>query len=109
MRVTRETIFWIAVGLASFLALLMLHEILLPFVVGAIGAFMLVPLIDKLESRGINRSLATLSVAFILASALIVSTLLILPAAVGEIRFLIHEFPKYVARIQSIALGSQSS
>jgi predicted PurR-regulated permease PerM len=109
MRVTRETIFWIAVGVASFLALLMLHQILLPFVVGAIGAFMLVPLIDKLESLGINRSLATLSIVFVLASALIVSALLILPAAVGEIRFLIHEFPKYVARIQSIALGSQSS
>jgi predicted PurR-regulated permease PerM len=109
MRVTRETIFWIVVGVASFLAVLLLHEILLPFVVGAIGAFILVPVIDKLESRGINRSLATLGIVFILASALIVSALLIFPAAVGEIRFLVHELPKYVARIQAIALGPQSS
>jgi predicted PurR-regulated permease PerM len=106
MRLTRATVFWIAIGVASLVALLVLHQILLPFVVGAIGAYLLVPFVDKLESWGINRSLAAISLVFLLASGLIFATIVTVPVAVSEIKFFIDQFPRYVVRLQSIALDS---
>jgi predicted PurR-regulated permease PerM len=106
MRITRADFFWIAVGAVSVVALVLLHRILLPFVVGAIVAYLLVPLVDRMELWGINRSLTTLSLVLILALVLIVATFVMFPVMVGELRFFLDQFPRYVVRLQSIALDS---
>ena len=67
MGVTRQGGFWIAVGAAALIVLYLIHSILLPFVVGAVGAYLLVPVVDRLEYWGMNRSFATLSVVGLFA------------------------------------------
>ena len=104
MRVSRAAAFWIGVGLACLVALALLRQIMLPFAVGAIGAYLLVPLIDRLEALGINRSLAALSVVFVLASSLIIVAVLAFPVVAGEVRHFVDQFPNDVVRLQAIAV-----
>lgn len=102
MRLAQPATFWIAVSAVAVVALVLLHQILLPFVVGALLAYLLVPAVDRLERFGINRSLAALVVFLPLAAGLVAFLLVMLPAIIGELRFFIEEFPHYVARLQSL-------
>ncbi len=94
--------FWLAVSALALVALMLLRQILLPFVVGALLAYLLVPAVDRLERLGINRSLAALAVFLPLVAALIAFLLVMLPAIIGELRFFVEEFPGYVTKLQSL-------
>jgi len=102
MTVSRPTFFWITIALVLLVMLVVLREILLPFVVGMALAYLLVPAVDRLERAGINRSLAALILVLLLAVGFVGLALVTLPALIGEIRFFVDEFPRYVARIQSL-------
>lgn len=102
MKIARPAAFWIAVSVVAVVALVLLHQILLPFVVGALLAYLLVPAVDRLERWGINRSFAALAVVLPLIAGLIGFVLVMFPAIVGELRFFIEEFPRYVTRLQSL-------
>ena len=49
MTVTRQGGFWIAVAVVGLIVLYLIHSILLPFVVGAVGAYLLVLVVDRME------------------------------------------------------------
>ena len=68
MRIAQPAKFWIAVSVVALVALVLLRQILLPFVVGALLAYLLVPVVDRLERLGMNRSLAALAVFLPLGS-----------------------------------------
>jgi predicted PurR-regulated permease PerM len=93
MRIARPAAFWIVVCAVSFVMLVLLRQILLPFVVGALLAYLLVPAVDRLERFGINRSLAALGVLLPLIAGLIAFLLVMLPALIGEVRFSLMSFP----------------
>jgi predicted PurR-regulated permease PerM len=61
MAFTRPIIFWIAVLAAVIAAVVLLREVLLPFVAGTMLAYLLDPLATRLERLGVNRLVATLS------------------------------------------------
>jgi predicted PurR-regulated permease PerM len=103
MTVARPTAFWITIAVIALVMLVLLHEILLPFAVGLALAYLLVPAVDRLERAGINRSLAALMLVLLLAACFVGLLLVMLPALVGELRFFIDEFPRYVTRVQSLA------
>jgi predicted PurR-regulated permease PerM len=102
MRFSQPAMFWIAVSAIVLVALVLLHQILLPFVVGALLAYLLVPAVDRLERFGISRSFAALVVFLPLVAGFIAFLLVILPVIIGELRFFIEVFPRYVARLQSL-------
>ncbi|GEO16300.1 AI-2E family transporter [Microvirga aerophila] len=102
MTVARPTVFWITIALIVLLMLVLLREILLPFAVGMALAYLLVPVVDKLEQAGINRGLAALILILLLAVGFVGLLLVMLPALLGELRFFIDEFPRYVTRVQSL-------
>lgn len=102
MRITRPATFWLAVSALALVTLVLLRQILLPFVVGTLLAYLLVPVVDRLERLGISRSLAALAVFLPLVAALVAFLLVMLPAIIGELRFFVEEFPGYVTRLQSL-------
>ena len=102
MRLARPATFWIAVCVVAVVAVVLLREILLPFVVGALLAYLLIPAVDRLERFGINRGFAALAVILPLILGIIAVILIMFPAVVGEVRFFIEEFPHYVTRVQSL-------
>ena len=55
----KHTIFWIVITCILFLAIYNLSSVLMPFVAGMILAYLLDPLVDRIEKVGIRRSLST--------------------------------------------------
>jgi predicted PurR-regulated permease PerM len=104
MKIARPATFWIAVCAVALVALVLLRGILLPFVVGALLAYLLVPAVDRLERFGVNRSFAALAVILPLIVGLVAVILVMFPVIVGEIRFFAEEFPHYVTRLQSLVI-----
>ena len=60
MAFERQIMFWVAVFAVLVAALWLFSEILLPFVVGMVLAFLLNPLTNRLERIGLNRIAAAL-------------------------------------------------
>ncbi len=106
MKIARPATFWIAVSAIALVTLMLVRQILLPFVVGTLLAYLLVPAVDKLERLGIGRSLAALAVFLPLVAVLIAFLLVMLPAIVGEFRFFVEEFPAYITRLQSLMIDA---
>ena len=71
MRIARPATFWIAVSAVALIAVVLLRQILLPFVVGALLAYLLVPAVDRLERLGMGRSFAALAVFLPLVAGLV--------------------------------------
>lgn len=94
MRLARPAAFWIAVCTVALVTLVLLREILLPFVVGALLAYLLVPAVDRLARLGINRTFAALAVILPLIVGVVAVVLVMFPVIIGEIRFFVGEFPR---------------
>jgi predicted PurR-regulated permease PerM len=103
MKPTRPATFWIAVILAFVVVVVLLREILLPFVAGMVLAYLLNPLASRLERLGLNRLVATL--AIIGLSLLVIAGLIVLtaPLVAREIATFIEDFPLLVQRLQGLA------
>ena len=102
MKIAQPATYWIAVSTIALVALVLLRQILLPFVVGAVLAYLLVPAVDRLERIGLARTLAALAVFLPLVVGFAAFLFLILPAMIGELRLFVAEFPNYVTRLQSL-------
>jgi predicted PurR-regulated permease PerM len=98
---------WLAWGLilAAFIILLvLLRGILLPFVVAMATAYLLDPVADRLEERGMSRTMATLWIVvlfFGVAAALIV---VLVPVIAHQLDSFIGNLPKYLATLRETAL-----
>ena len=74
----RQVLFWSAITILFVLAILVLQEILLPFVAGLVLAYALNPLADALERTGISRlGAAALTVALLVVVFIIVLVILV--------------------------------
>lgn len=89
-----------ALGVLAYL-LTSLSAIMLPFVLGFALAYFLDPVADRLEAVGLRRSLATLTITFIVSLGLLPVIVFGLPALAGQITILIGNLPGYIADMQS--------
>jgi len=82
-----------------------LRDILLPFVAGGVIAYLIDPLVDKLEARGLSRTLATTTVT--VAFALVVGAALVLlaPLIYDQLLDLAQAIPGFVKRAWSMILA----
>lgn len=106
MNVTRPVAFWIAVFAAFVVAVILLHEVLLPFVAGMLLAYLLDPLATRLERLGMNRLIATLTIVGSFVVGVVALVILIAPAVVDEVAHFIDHFPLYIKRMQELATDS---
>ncbi|MFO1150739.1 MAG: AI-2E family transporter [Alsobacter sp.] len=106
MRVSRSMVFWLVVCALSLTALVVLRPILFPFASGFALAYLLAPAVGRLEHAGLSRSVAALLLVLILVLVLGSILVVLLPALVEEIRFFIDDFPRTLARVQSLLSDS---
>jgi predicted PurR-regulated permease PerM len=95
-------VFWIVSVALAAVAVVLLHQILLPFVAGMALAYLLEPLVNRLERLGMNRAAATLFILGLLTLAIITLLLYGIPIIGAEIAALIENFPGYVKRVQAL-------
>lgn len=97
--VTPRQYLWI-VGAAAVLVLALefLGPVLTPFLVGAIFAYIGAPLVDRLERRGVSRTLGTLAVVLLFGVAVFAILLVLVPLVQAEIGLAAKKLPELFAR-----------
>jgi len=103
MTPARPALFWIVTLALIGTAAVLLRDVLLPFVAAMALAYLLAPLVNRLEQIGINRGAATLLmlVGFLLAA--VTALALTVPMLVSEITILFEKLPSYIDRLKALA------
>jgi len=81
----------------------LLREVLLPFVAGMVLAYLLDPLATRLERLGMNRLIATLFIIGLFVAGVIVLIVLTAPIIARELADLIDKAPLYARQLQAVA------
>ncbi|CAG0998679.1 Putative transport protein YhhT [Burkholderiales bacterium] len=102
--VTPRQYLWI-VGAAAVvvLALQFLGPVLTPFLVGAIFAYLGAPLVDRMQRRGLSRTLGTLLVVLLFGLAVIALLLVLVPLVQAEAALAAKKLPDLFARFAAEA------
>jgi predicted PurR-regulated permease PerM len=100
--VGRQMWFWLVAFLVAVLALWLLSDILLPFVVGLVIAYLLTPLADRLERLGVNRLVASLLLMAVVVLAFVWVILMVAPVVGGQLASFIDNVPGYISRLQTL-------
>ena len=103
MSPARPLVFWITMLAAIVAVVVLLREILLPFVAGMVLAYLLDPLATALERLGLNRLLATLAIMALFIAGVTAAVLLTAPTLVRELVHFIDKSPSYVRQLQELA------
>jgi predicted PurR-regulated permease PerM len=104
MSIGRQIGFWAAclAGLALFLYAF--SGILMPFVAALILAYLLDPLVDRLETLKINRLAATCLVLLLFVLVFVVVLLAAAPLLLNQLSAFILKAPGYAARLQQVLM-----
>ncbi|WP_210527247.1 AI-2E family transporter [Rubellimicrobium arenae] len=89
---------WGVTALVFFLLLWFLGNVLLPFILGAIVAYLLDPLADRLERAGMKRVWAVVLITLSALLAIVVASLIIVPTLVNQATALIQITPQLVTQ-----------
>ena len=103
----RHLTFWIIALVVICFLLWLLRDILLPFVAGLALAYLQTPLADRLERRGMNRTVAALLIVGGVVLTLILVAVLLAPVLLQQGAALIAAFPALVARLKRIGSNSR--
>jgi predicted PurR-regulated permease PerM len=97
--------YWGAAAVALLLALWLLDNVILPFVVGGAIAYFLDPVADRLERLGLSRVAATtiISLGMMLIAVLVV--LAVIPTLVAQLTALINAAPDIFNQFQTFLLN----
>jgi len=82
----------------------LLAPVLVPFVTGALLAYLGDPLADRLEAAGLSRTLAVVVVFLVILLALLALPLILLPALEAQVTRLVEALPRYLAWVQQHVL-----
>lgn len=98
----RQVLFWLAAGAFFILFLLIFSSILLPFVAGMVLAYFLDPVADKLESFGMSRLAATITILIAFVVSFVLALMIIVPILATQLAGFAANLPAYLAQLQSL-------
>lgn len=100
MTLQRQIGFWLAC-LAGFVAFLYLFSgILMPFVAAIILAYLLDPIVDRLEKMGMARLWATILIMLLVTLIFVLVLLAAVPLLMNQLSSFIEKGPGYISRLQ---------
>ena len=97
----RQTLAWLALGALACLMLWLLAPVLTPFVIAAVLAYALHPLVERLAARGLPHVAAVLLVEVALAVALLALVLLVVPVLTKELPLIKAQLPTLLDRLNA--------
>ncbi|MDQ6704076.1 MAG: AI-2E family transporter [Pseudomonadota bacterium] len=103
MNAARPSVLWIATLAVVIVVVVLLHEILLPFVAGIALAYLLNPVVNRLDRLGLNRAVAALGIITVFIIGAGVLMVLAIPIIGEEVATFIDKFPVYIGRLQAFA------
>ncbi len=97
----RQIVFWLGALLALAIALTVFRDILLPFVAGMMLAYFLNPLADRLEARGISRSVAATLIVGAVGAIAIAGLVVLAPLLFTQLQQLSAALPADIERARA--------
>ena len=101
--------YWTIAASILLIFLWLLGDILLPFVLGAAIAYLLDPIVDRLERLGTGRVLGTILILMAAFFVLFFIFLLLIPLAIDQFRLLAAAAPDLVTSVQALVLNQIAS
>ena len=102
MQTERQVLFWLAALIFAVIAVLVLKDVLLPFVLGLVIAYALNPVTERLVKAGLSRTLASGLVVALLVIALALGLVYVVPVLVTQAQQLVLSLPGEVARLKEL-------
>jgi len=103
MTMRQQALFWVGVLAAIFLTLYLLSPVLLPFVLGIILAYLLNPVVTRLERIRVRRTVGALLVSGIIILVFALALSFVVPFLANEIANLITSLPEIIRNLQKFA------
>lgn len=101
MEISQRTLFWLLAA-ALFLALLYwLRVVIAPFAFAMLMAYLGDPIADRLEQRGMSRTLSVSLVFIAMTLVMVLSVLLLVPMIAAQVDLLRQVFPGYIEWFRS--------
>lgn len=88
-----KAFFWLSIAGVLFFVVYLLSDMMAPFVIAGLMAYLADPLADKLESRGLSRTLSVLIIFSVLAALIIVVLLILMPLLAAQMDSLLQSLP----------------
>ncbi|RFC62402.1 AI-2E family transporter [Fulvimarina endophytica] len=104
----RQVYFWVAAAIATIAFVWLFSSILLPFVLGMVLAYLLDPVADWFERRGLSRLMATTLILVIFVVVFVALILIIAPVISSQVVRLTERMPEYLDRLQDLAIAARS-
>ncbi len=105
----RQLIFWTG-ALLVFIALLwLLGDVLLPFVAGMVLAYLLDPVVRKLQKLGLSRPIASVLIVMGAIALIAFALIMLLPILGEQIAGFVDRMPQYVERIRQLVQEQSQS
>lgn len=95
-------IFWIGAGLAFLAFLILVKDVLLPFVLGAGIAYLLDPIADRLQRAGASRFWATMVIGVLFMVVALVTLIGLMPLVIDQLGKLALRMPDYIQALRDI-------
>ena len=103
MSTSRPILFWIAIFATTTAVVVLLHQVLLPFVAGMVLAYLLDPLANRIERLGVNRALATLCIIAFAVALITIMIIVTVPVVIRELSHFVERLPLYVRQVHTLA------
>ena len=103
MNVPRPSVLWIATLAVVVGVVVLLREILLPFVAGIAIAYLLDPVVERIERLGVNRTIATLGIVGLFIIGVGGVMVQVTPLLGTEVADFIEKVPQYIGKLQAFA------
>ena len=102
MSFRQQVVFWVTTFALIVFVLWLLREVLLPFVAGMVLAYLLDPIVKRLQRVGVGRLPATLLIVGLFVITFVLLLILIIPILGGQFTAFIDNLPTTIARLQGL-------
>jgi len=103
MSFPRVSLAWIAAAVLFLAAIVLLREILAPFLVGIAVAYLLNPVVSRLERTGMGRGVAAFAIVGLFYLVVIILSIVLTPILVDEVAGFVEQFPNYLSKLAALA------
>ena len=99
---SKQAIWWGAVALVLVLVLWLLGGAIMPFLLGMSIAYLLDPVVDRLERAGVSRGLAVVLITGLAVLALTTALVWLVPLLIRQGTQLVETTPAMIDRLQAV-------
>lgn len=104
MTLQRQIGFWLVSLVVLVLLLVLLRDVLLPFIAALALAYLLDPLADRLERAGLGRLTATIIILIVFILIFVLALVLLAPLLAQQLSGLVARLPGDAAKLQALVM-----